>query len=367
MGKVVTSQGLTEFVQTGKVTHVPDHKPTTPKTSDSGSNSESSAVESGNDKTPVIKGNGSGSAQETQRDAGQSKSNSEAVSPEVEADEAEDDTGLRASDAEFSEKTRKRIQAKHRALKEARAEAQENERFAEQQFNERKLAEKRAQEAEERAKALEAQLPKKEAEPELKVPSIADFKDAQGNVDWDKYTDAKADFAAKKAVMEERARLAEEAATRERTEAEGRMKARFDAVRKAHPDFDELVEKIKGTEADNVPQHVLNYLFESEKGGELHYYLLKNPVESVRISKLKPILALAELGKLEAKLTEPPAKTTPTASAEPVNRKEPGGAPAPITPLSGEGNTGIVTDPAKMDFKQLRAYERERARSKRER
>lgn len=352
MGKVVTSQGLTEFVQTGKVTHVPDHKPEGAKPAEAAKPADVEAK-----KPPEAE-----KKPETAEKPVESP-------PEVEADEPEDETGLRASDAEFSEKTRKRIQAKHRALKEARAEAQENERFAEQQFNERKLAEKRAQEAEERAKTLEAQLPKAPAEPELVEPVETDakYKDEAGNFKWKEFARDLAKFEAAQAVKNERETQQKERAAAEMKEAEGRMKARFDAVRKAHPDFDELVEKIKGTEADNVPQHVLNYLFESEKGGELHYYLLKNPVESLRISKLKPILALAELGKLEAKLTEPPAKTTPSASAEPVNRKEPGGAPAPITPLSGEGNTGIVTDPAKMDFKQLRAYERERARSKRER
>lgn len=352
MGKVVTSQGLTDFVQTGKVTHVPDHKPA-------------------DAKAPEVKPEEAKKPPETEKkpDAAESAPKQPEVTSETDTDEAEDDTGLRASDHEFSEKTRKRIQAKHRALKDARLEAQENERFAEQQFNERKLAEKRAQEAEERAKALEAQLPKAPPVPELVEPVETDdkYKDEAGNFKWKDFARDLAKFEAAKAVKDEKDKQQQERAAAERTEAETRMRQRFDAVRKAHPDFDDMVEKIKGTEADRVPQHVLNYLFESEKGGELHYYLLKNPVESVRISKLKPILALAELGKLEAKLAEPPAKTAPSAPAEPVNRKEPGGAPAPITPLSGEGTTGIVTDPAKMDFKQLRAYRREQERARRER
>ena len=40
------------------------------------------------------------------------------------------------------------------------------------------------------------------------------------------------------------------------------------------------------------------------------------------------------------------------------------GAPPPITPLTGEGTTGIATNPAEMNFKQLRAYERERLKKK---
>lgn len=350
MGKVVTSQGLTEFVQSGKVTHVPDHKETKaaaaplpevkkePPTTDLGEKSGKAIESNGIDKGPS----------------------------EVAAQVApEQEEGLEDADRDLPERVRKIIGKKHRAMKEAQEEAEENVRFAEQQFNERKLAEKRAAEAEERVMALEAQLqPPKPAEPELKAPSIDDFKDkATGQVDWDKYTDAKADYAAQKAVAEERKRQAEEKASAEKAAAEARVKQRFEAVRKAHPDFDRVVESVKGTEADQVPQHVLNYLFESDNGGELHYYLMKNPEETVRISKMKPILALAELGRLEDKITKP-AKPADPAPA-PVTRLERGGAPAPITPLSGEGTTGIVTDPSKMDFKQLREYERNRERERR--
>jgi hypothetical protein len=44
---------------------------------------------------------------------------------------------------------------------------------------------------------------------------------------------------------------------------------------------------------------------------------------------------------------------------------ERGGAPPPITPISSQGSGTVVTDPSKMDFKQLRAYERDKQRSKR--
>ena len=351
MGKVVTSQGLTEFVQSGKFTNVPDHQP---KTNGSGSVEVKPDVKPAEAKVEEPK-----KALET----AETPQKQPPVETETDTEEAEDENGLRPSDQEFSEKTRKRVMAKHRAMREAKEAAAEAERFAEQQFNERKLAEKRAEEALERMKALEAQIPQKPQEPELKEPLETDPKyQVNGQFDWKSYSKDVAKFEAAQAVADERKKQADEASARERTEAEGRMKARFDAVRKAHPDFDEVVEKTKGTEADNVPQHVLNYLFESEKGGELHYYLMKNPVETLRISKMKPILALAELGKLEAKLTEP-AKPA-VAAAEPVSRVERGGAPAPITPLSGEGTTGIVTDPAKMDFKQLREYERNRRKAK---
>lgn len=342
MGKVVTSEGLVEFVQSGKFTNVPDHKPPEAKKEEA--------------KPPV----------EAKKELEAAVVAPKPTPVEAEADdEAEDENGLRPSDSEFSEKTRKRVLAKHRAMKEAKEAAEEAERFAETQFNERKLVENRAAQLEAQLKELEAKIPKAPVEPELAEPVETDvkYKDEQGNFKWKDFAKDLAKFEAANAVKTERDKLAKERAEAEKSAAERQMKERFDAVRKAHPDFDKVIESVKGTEADNVPQHMLNYLFESEKGGELHYYLMKNPVETIRISKMKPILALAELGKLEAKLSEPAKTVTPDETAV-VTRSERGGAPAPITPLSGEGSTGIVTDPAKMDYKQLREFRRNEAREK---
>lgn len=332
----MTSQGLTEFVQEGKVTHVPDHKPKT--------NGQAPPLEVKPD-APVT-------------DLTEAKpADAPSQPPPAAESPPEAEEGLEEGDKEFPDRVRKRINAKHRAMKEAQEAAAEAERFAETQFNERQLLQKRLAEIESEKQALEAQVKPKPAEPALKEPDIADYKAADGQIDWVKFAKDTADYAGKRAVSEERERVAREKADAERAEAENRMKTRFDAVRKAHPDFDEVIERIKGTAADQVPQHVLNYLFESEQGGELHYYLMKHPEETTRIAKMKPILGLAELGKLEDKLTAKPAEK-PAVVVTPQR----GGAPAPITPLSGEGTGSVNTDPAKMSYKELRAYERERAR-----
>lgn len=338
LGKVVTSEGLTEFVQSGKFIQVPDHK-------------------AGDAVKPPEK-----PVEETK--PVETKPAEAEKPPEVAVDENE---GLEPEDHDLAERARKRIAGKHRAMKEAQEAAQDAERFAEQQFNERKLAEKRATDAEARAKELEAKVAPPEVKPEFKAPSIEDFKDkATGQVDWDKYTDAKSDYAAKKAVADYEKEQGDKRAKADFEVAKARVIERVENARKAHSDYERVVESVKGTAADQVPQHVLNYLWESESGEELRYYLMKSPAEAERISKLSPIRGLAELGKLEAKLTEP-AKPAATGATAEVNRKEPGGAPAPITPLSGEGSTGIVTDPAKMDFKQLRQFRREEAQKRRER
>lgn len=366
MGKVVTSEGLVAFVQEGKTTHVENHKP--------GKAAEAPPLEVKTEAKTTEVGDGKQTADVDRSGTGVSP-NSAAVQTDSEGDPNE---GLEPDEHDIPDKARKAVNRKHREMKAAQAladkrreEVEELERLAENQFNERKLAERRAEAAErERDELKSKQQPAKAAEPELKQPTPDDkdaegkylYRDAQGQLDWDKYTDAKADYAAQKAVAGERKRQADERAAEEQQQAEAAMKARADAARKVHPDFDEVMSSVKGTEADQVPQYVLNYLFESENAGLVAYHLAKNKDEAARISKLKPILGIAELGKLEASLTKPPAAAT--ANTAPVVRPERGGAPAPITPLNGEGVSGIQTDPSKMDFKQLRAYERERARKR---
>ena len=345
MGKVVTSQGLQDFVQEGKVTHVPDHKP-----------KSNGAAKPEDAAKPYAKPE----SKPTDSGASQAKESSPTtdVSKAPEAETPPEDDGLTEDERkEISERIRKIVSKKHREMKEAQEAAAESDRFAETQYNERKLADSRAQALEERVKELQAKAAP--PPPEEKPPSISDFKDAQGNIDWEKFTEAKADHAAKKAVAAYEAKQQEERAKLEAVEVERRVKASADAARKTHKDFDEVMGSVKGTAADTVPQYMLNYLSESENAGEIAYYLAKHPEESVRIAKLSPIRGLAEMGKLEERLTKPPEKPAPS----PPER---GGTPppAPITPLSGEGTVGVNTDPAKMSYKELRAYERARARSR---
>jgi len=123
------------------------------------------------------------------------------------------------------------------------------------------------------------------------------------------------------------------------------------------------MESAKGTEADLVPQFVLNYIYESDHSALLAYHLAKNPEESQRIAKMRPILGLAELGKLEDKLTAkvPEPKVEPKVET-PVPER--GGAPPPITPIATNASGTVNTDPARMSYKELRAYERARQKKR---
>jgi hypothetical protein len=346
MAKVVTSEGLTEFVQSGKFTHVENHKP--------GKSTEAPPLEVKRETSTT--------------DIGEKPKADEAKDEPKEV-KTESDEGLDAEEQTYPEKLRKAIGRRVAALRAQEAmtarlkeEAAENERFAEQQFNERKLIEGRETALQERLRELEGKQAKP-VEPELKEPDIKNYTNETGQVDWVKFQKDTSTFAAKQAVAEERARQAQERGEAEQAEAAARVKANADKARKAHPDFDKVMSSIANTDADRVPQFVLNYIFESETGAEIAYHLAKNPEESKRIAQLKPILGLAELGKLADTLSKPANPNNGATAATPPARER-GGAPPPITPLSGSGSGSVNTDPAKMSFKELRAYERERARSK---
>lgn len=79
-----------------------------------------------------------------------------------------------------------------------------------------------------------------------------------------------------------------------------------------HPDYAELV-------ANNpdltITPNMANVIFESDLGPQVAYHLGQNPAEARRIAALPDYRQAAELGKLEAKLSQPavppPARTPP--------------------------------------------------------
>jgi hypothetical protein len=113
------------------------------------------------------------------------------------------------------------------------------------------------------------------------------------------------------------------------------------------PDYAEVI-----AESDiDAPPHIAVYIAESPIGPKIGYHFAKHPEDFDRISKLSPIRAIAELGKLEDRLEKPKAKE-PEADTPAVSR-----APSPIKPLEGSA-AAVQKDPAKMTIQELREYER---------
>lgn len=94
-------------------------------------------------------------------------------------------------------------------------------------------------------------------------------------------------------------------------------------MRERIPDFDQVV-----TERTPIHVRAAPFIAESDKGGEIAYFLGKNPnIANDLYEKFEsaPAKALIELGRIEARLSAPPAKTVTT-------------APRPAQTLSGGAN-----------------------------
>jgi hypothetical protein len=335
MPKVISSEGLNEFIETGKHQTIEPQKATPVK--------ESVTTEPAKIVDPLK------------------------VDP-VKAEEAkklaeERDDGLDAEDADLAEKARLKINRKHRELKaetalriKREAEAAEAERFAEQQFNERRLVETERDRLKSELDTLKSRLPQAQADDAPKAPNKDDpkFKNDKGEFEWDRFTEAQADFKVEQ-FKREQAKQAQEA---QQAQIQAALNTRIEAATKKYPDF---VEVVGAASEKDVPPYLLQAMREREMGTDLAYYFAKNRDELTRLSKLSPIAALAELGRIETRfdVATEPTKTAEAVQIEPVKTSS---APPPITPINANGAGTVVTDPSRMDFKQLRAFERERLR-----
>jgi hypothetical protein len=284
---------------------------------------------------------------------------------------------------------RHKIAKQEEALrKSAEQEAADAEVFAKGQYERARLAEQRAADLEreltaaKEAHAADAAKAAAAAPPPAE-PTKQDFTNAEGVVDWDAFTAAVKKHAADQAVAKERSDRATQIQAQERARIEGEFKARLDKAQTKYPDFLEVV----GATDMMVPDAVLQYITESEYGADITYHLANHPDFTDKIRKLSPTQAVAAVGKLEMTFEKPavvtpappapppPAPPAPVIAAAPVATvpvtppkvPERGGAPPPITPISSQGSGTVVTDPAKMGFKELRAYERQKEAAKRRR
>jgi hypothetical protein len=183
----------------------------------------------------------------------------------------------------------------------------------------------------------------KTAEPDGKpVPPKA------GDFDlYEKYLEAQAEYVDSltdwKLDQRDKERAAREA--RERSEQEQKRLSeawteRCDVARKAHDDFDDVID----SNTVRLTPHLQQAVMDSEKGAELAYVLAKDPEELKRLVKLGPIAVAREIGKIEAKLETKPAshaKTTPSK------------APDPIKPV-GSGSTKTDKPLEEMDYQDYK-------------
>ncbi len=344
MAKVVTSEGLKDFVESGKPTEViAAAKRAAP-------GAAAPLEMKANTPAPMMGESATEPAKEPEKVT--------ASTPEPE------DTGLEAEDHDLAERAKKRIGKKHYEMKkaqeaadQAREQSEADARLAENLFNEREMWRKRAEEAEKKVTPPPAPV-------EIKAPDESDakYKKADGTFDLRQFIADSSAFAADQAVAKDRKAQQEAIDARAREAAAADFKKRIEAAEKKYPDWKRVVE----TSTIEIQNEGLQYIAQSEYGTDLAYYLAKNPAVAEKIRAMHPIRAIAELGKIETSLEKPAnsggaektaASATSPATPQTVERQ---GAPAPITPIATSGTGSIVVDPAKMDFKQLREYERQR-------
>ena len=111
-------------------------------------------------------------------------------------------------------------------------------------------------------------------------------------------------------------------------------------ARERIPDFDAVV-----TDALPIHQRAAPHIVESDKAAEIAYYLGKNPQEAQALYQqfeTSPARALIELGKIEARVSVPKAKTIST-------------APKPA-PILGGGVNPLSFDPGKSSVSDMEAH-----------
>lgn len=283
--------------------------------------------------------------------------------------EPTDDDPIEEADRDLSDITIKEVQDKARRkiskyasrwqsemkAKEALAqEVQESERFAENLFNEREMYRKQAEDAKARADALEAQKPKA---PEFVAPDEKDAKyyNDKGEFQWKAFSTDNAAFEAKKAIAADRQARAEAEAKAASEANAAAFKERISKAQTKYPDW----EKVVTSSPILMPNEALAYIAQSEYGTDIAYFLAKHPDVGDKIKALHPIRAIAAIRDIETGFEKPPAKPAP-APLQPSETVERQGAPAPITPIVTNGTNPPVMDPAKMGYKQLRAWHKER-------
>jgi hypothetical protein len=342
MGKVITGAGLNEFISSGKVDEIKNE----PKAKAA---KDAPALE-----VVKIAGDGGGDKKAEPKE-------DDAPAEEL-SSAAEIEAAIKGSDAlaDYVTKKNATINRKHAQMREAQKAADEAEEFAKGQYTRARLAEDRAAQIERDYAELKAKAaPAAEKAPELAKPDPAKFYDDKGQFKAFEYAEELASYAAKKAVEEDRAKVVAERQVAEAAAAEAQARARVAASIKKYPDFEHVMQSADA----RLHTRVLEYLSASDYIGDVSYYLAKHPDYVERINKLNPLKAIAEIGKLE--LTFELKTEDKTNNVVEVAAKVATGAPPPIKPLTASGSVNVNTDPAKMSFRELRAFERSRAAAKR--
>jgi hypothetical protein len=151
-------------------------------------------------------------------------------------------------------------------------------------------------------------------------PKESDF------TDWSDFIAAKAVWASEKhhatrqttAMQAERDSMrAESAAMRQAAWSE-----QVETAKATYTDF----EKVAYDPSTPINEAMKEVIMSSDQGADLAYFLGSNRSEAARIARMPPLEAARAMGRIEAKISAPPARTSTK-------------APAPIRPVNPRGGT----------------------------
>lgn len=170
-------------------------------------------------------------------------------------------------------------------------------------------------------------------------PKPADFPD------YDQYVAAIADHRVKAARAEwerDQSRREQEKQSRERAQS---LQSKLQEGYKKYNDFEEVV---FDRTAIHITPMVVDILSDCDHPSDVAYYLAKNRVEGVAISRMTPIKAARAIAQLELKLAVTPNQLPP--------QNKTTSAPAPIKPLGTSATAGVQKDPDKMTVKEFEQW-----------
>lgn len=161
--------------------------------------------------------------------------------------------------------------------------------------------------------------------------------------DYGKFVDALTDYKVQKAKAEWNADLLNK--ERQAQEYERQMTLR-EKLQRGFEKYDDFEEVTFDRSATHITPMIANILADCDYPEDVAYYLAKNRIEGVKISRMTPIQATRAIANLEREL----------ASQEPVKKEKPTipSAPPPIKPLGSKDK--LQKDPTTMTQKEYNAW-----------
>lgn len=203
---------------------------------------------------------------------------------------------------------------------------QEPRTFTQQELDEKvqkrvakaeRTAQKQIEALRQEIEALKTSPKPADSKSEGKEPQRSEFQS------YEDYVEAKAIYKSEQAI-EKRLQAEREARENEgkkakQEESSKAFRAKQEAViekgNEKYPDFDAVINEAVEDGVISLDSPLYFGLIESDVGHEVAYWLAKNPTEAKRIANLSPYRQVAELGKLEDKLS---AKKEPRQTMEPI-------------------------------------------------